>query len=120
MACAALSFCEAEIIAASMAACEVIYLRQLLADIGFNLLAPTRLYIDNKGALELSKDPFNTNSLKHVKRRHFFAREAEENREIACCPISTAANLADTMTKALAVPRFKLLISRCLRDYGGD
>ena len=65
--------------------------------------------------VEIAKEPFSTNALKHVKRRHFFVREAQENLEIVCCPVGTDSNLSDLLTKVLAVPRFRLLVSRTLR-----
>ena len=46
---------EAEIMAASLAAAEVMYFRGLLREMGRDL-PPTKLYVDNQGAIELSKD----------------------------------------------------------------
>ena len=51
----ALSSTEAEIMAASQAATEIMYFRGLLFELGREL-EPTVLYVDNQGAVELSKD----------------------------------------------------------------
>eukprot|EP00965_Chrysotila_dentata_P168955 5578579-Pleurochrysis_carterae.AAC.2 len=57
--CVALSFCEAEIMASSMAAQECVYLvRDLLADMGLKQTQPTTVFMDNMGAIALSNyDP---------------------------------------------------------------
>ena len=54
--CIALSSTEAEIIAASSCACEIIFVRALLAEMGLYQESPTTLRVDNSGAVELSRD----------------------------------------------------------------
>ena len=53
--CIAMSATEAEVVAASQAALETIYMRTLLREMGVKLDAPTVLYVDNSGAVKLSK-----------------------------------------------------------------
>eukprot|EP00965_Chrysotila_dentata_P073544 2429270-Pleurochrysis_carterae.AAC.1 len=53
----ALSSCEAEIIAASEATKEAIYLRSLLADLGLPASEPTAISTDNKSAIDLAYNP---------------------------------------------------------------
>eukprot|EP00965_Chrysotila_dentata_P032602 1086462-Pleurochrysis_carterae.AAC.1 len=50
----ALSSCEAEIIAASEATKEAVYLRSLLADLGQTAPEPTAISMDNKSAIDLA------------------------------------------------------------------
>jgi hypothetical protein len=45
----ALSSTEAEIMAASLAAAEIIFLRGLLREMGVDMTEPTVLYVDNQG-----------------------------------------------------------------------
>eukprot|EP00965_Chrysotila_dentata_P198156 6178621-Pleurochrysis_carterae.AAC.1 len=52
----ALSSCEAEIIAASEAAKEAVYLRALLQELGEQSDA-TPLHLDNKSAIDLAYNP---------------------------------------------------------------
>eukprot|EP00965_Chrysotila_dentata_P182170 6015538-Pleurochrysis_carterae.AAC.1 len=54
--CISLSSTEPEIVAASHTAAEVIYLRGLLAEIGRKETQATPIYVDNSGAVELSKE----------------------------------------------------------------
>eukprot|EP00965_Chrysotila_dentata_P063324 2098648-Pleurochrysis_carterae.AAC.1 len=53
----ALSSCEAEIIAASEATKEAVYLRSLFADLGFAAAEPTSLSMDDKSAIDLAYNP---------------------------------------------------------------
>ena len=74
--------------------------------------------LDNRSVVDIAKEPYNTTALKHVKRRHFFVREAQENGELICCPVGTSANVSDFLTKVLPVPRFRHLVAQCLRGFG--
>ena len=49
MRCVALSSTEAELVAASMAAAGIVYIRSLLAHLGFVVAQPTPLAVDNTG-----------------------------------------------------------------------
>ena len=68
-ACIALSSTEAEIMAASQAAAEILYVRGLLREMGVTLDGPTVLYVDNSGAVELSKDLKSCQRSRHIERR---------------------------------------------------
>ena len=114
--CVALSSTEAEIIAASMCACDVAYVREILQHIGYAPRGPTAVCCDNKGVTDIARDPMSTNALKHVRRRHFFVRELQDAEEVLMVPVATAANVADVFTKALSEPRFASLAKR-LRGF---
>lgn len=97
----ALSSTEAEIIAASQAAAEVIYFRGLLRELGYDMSEPTVLHVDNSGAVELSKDIKSCQRSRHVERRYFFVREQVALGEIVVKYCHTAKNHADALTKPL-------------------
>ena len=67
--CISLSSTEAEIVAASHTAAEVIYLRGLLAEMGREEAQATPMYVDNSGAVELSKERRSCQRSRHVDRR---------------------------------------------------
>jgi len=69
--CIALSSTEAEIIAASTCACEILYVRRLLIEAGLPQDEPIRLGVDNSGAIELSRDKKSCHRSRHVDRRWF-------------------------------------------------
>eukprot|EP00965_Chrysotila_dentata_P071371 2358816-Pleurochrysis_carterae.AAC.1 len=80
--CVALSSCEAEIIAASEATKEAVYLRTLFADLGLTAPEPTALAMDNKSAIDLAYNPEHHQRSKHIDRHHFFVRERVEAHDI--------------------------------------
>ena len=52
----ALSTFEAETMAASLACCEAVWLRNLFEELGFPPAGPTVLYLDNSAAIDLAHD----------------------------------------------------------------
>jgi hypothetical protein len=96
----ALSSTEAEIIAASDAALEVVYLRGVLREMGLAQTKPTVLYVDNQGAVELSKDQKSCQRSRHVERRYLKIRELVAAGVIEVKFIPTADNPADIFTKS--------------------
>eukprot|EP00965_Chrysotila_dentata_P254422 6211863-Pleurochrysis_carterae.AAC.1 len=71
----ALSTCEAEIMTGSLAACEAVYVRDLLTELGFPPPGPTELSMDNSGAMSLAHDPVSHASSKHIHRRELKIRK---------------------------------------------
>lgn len=101
--CVATSTAEAEYIALSDVAKEVLWLKQLLAEM-FNqevdkLPLPV-IYSDNQAAKFISEnDAFHQKS-KHIRIRYHFVRECVANKEFKIEWISTQDQLADILTKA--------------------
>ncbi|GJV79164.1 uncharacterized mitochondrial protein-like protein [Tanacetum coccineum] len=98
----ALSSCEAEFIAATMAACQGIWLRRLLTEITKQRVPPVTLFVDNQSALELMKNPVFHGRSKHIDIRYHFIRECVENGEITVSHVCGKKQKADILTKALA------------------
>eukprot|EP00965_Chrysotila_dentata_P121457 4015252-Pleurochrysis_carterae.AAC.1 len=96
-----LSSTEAEIIAASHTAAELIYLRELLAKMGREETHATPMYVDNSGAVELSKERRSCQGSRHVDRRDLKVREYVAHRSIEIRKIGTDDNVADVFTKSL-------------------
>ena len=65
----ALSTCEAEIIAMSEAAKDVVYLRKFVGGLGAAEADPTDLATDSKSARDVSYNPEHHGRMKHVARR---------------------------------------------------
>lgn len=106
----ATSSCEAEYVAASDAAKELIWLRTLLTDIGFpKNNEPSPLLCDNNGAIVLSGDPSFHNKSKHIDVKYHHLRQLVNNNEINVSYINTHDNIADTLTKALEQKQYARL-----------
>jgi hypothetical protein len=98
----ALSSCEAEIMAASEAAKDALYLQRFLTEL--ELSTPEQmasLAVDNTAAIDLAYNPQHHKRSKHIERRHFFIRECVEDMKLTVPYVRSAENLADFFTKAL-------------------
>ena len=99
--CTALSTCEAEIIALSEAAKDVVYLRKLVRGLGSPEPGPTQLATDSQSARDVSYNPQHHDRMKHVQRRHFFVRDMVESFELEVPFVPTKENAADILTKPM-------------------
>ena len=97
---------EAELMAASEAAKEAIYLRSFLSELGQHDDSPTRLAVDNQAAQDLAYNPEHHQRTKHIERRHFFVRERVESLEISVPFVRSEQNMADFFTKPLPSSTF--------------
>ena len=95
---------EAEYIAASEAAKEVVWLKNFLMDlkvVPFERSAIT-LYCDNSGAVANSKEPRSHKRGKHIERKYHLIREIVNRGDVAVSQIASEDNLADPFTKGLS------------------
>ena len=113
--CVAMSSTEAEIIAAITVATEIVYYRRLLAEMGLPQVEPTRLGVDNSGAVELSRDQKSCHRSRHVDRRFFKVRELYFEGELKVEKVDTTLNAADLLTKALEVD---VMVRHARRAFG--
>ncbi|XP_074352035.1 secreted RxLR effector protein 161-like [Apium graveolens] len=87
--CVALSSCETEFMAATAPACQAIWLRNLLSQITGQTMGPVTLFIDNKSAIDLAKNPVFHDRSKHINIRCHFIRECVKKGEIIVKHVST-------------------------------
>ena len=105
----AISTTEAEVVAASEATREVVWLKRLLNDIArFDDIPVIR--IDNEAAIRLAQNPEYHRRTKHIQIRHFFVREKVAEGEVGVQSVTTEHQVADALTKALLGPRLKQLM----------
>ena len=104
----ALLTCEAEYVALTEAVKESMFLVLLFKYIGSGVNRPT-IYCDNNSAINLAKHPTNHRNLKHISIRFHFVRDLV-NIVFVLQRVDTKANVADMMTKALALPQFRQLL----------
>ncbi len=107
----ALSSTEAEYVALSFAAQELMWLRSFLNDLGY-YQQKNLLYEDNQGAIALSKNPDNHSRTKHIDVRYHYIRDLVEKKKIQVDYCPTTNMLADIMTKGLPRPRFEELCKK--------
>ena len=106
----ALSTTEAEIIAASEGAKELVWLKRLLSELLPDFVKETTvLYIDNASAIKLTKNPEYHKRSKHIEVRHFYVRERYLNGDFRIEHIDGRRQPADLLTKPIEHARFKVL-----------
>jgi hypothetical protein len=108
----ALSSCEAEYIAATTAACQGVWLAQLLAGLRGERVRAYTLKMDSQSAIQLSKNPVFHDRSKHIDTRYHFIRECVEHKRVKLEFVKTTEELADILTKALGRDRFCELRSK--------
>jgi len=69
-----LSTCEAEYIIVTSCVCHAIWLRKLMEDLQQKLSKATRIFVDNKSAIALTKNPVHHERSKHIDTRFHFIR----------------------------------------------
>ena len=102
----ALSSTEAEFVAASDTGKTALYLRTILADLGFEQTNPTRLLIDNTGAVFMVDAQAPTKRTRHVDIRYFALLQWGTSGQLKATAIPTDANISDSLTKATGRIKF--------------
>ena len=92
----AISSTEAELVAASEATREVLWLSRLFKEIA-NVNEVPILQVDNDAAIRLAQDPTLHGHTKHIERRHFFIPEKVEERKINVTYVPTQHQVADVL-----------------------
>ena len=110
----ALSTTEAEYISAVHAGQEIIWLRNILGELGFPQVQSTPLFIDNQSAIATSKNPENHSRIKHMDIRLFWLRDQISKNVIEPSYKHTTEMVADILTKSLG----SIAHNRCIKGLG--
>ena len=107
------SSCYAEYIALHHATkeLELIFLRDLLQDLGFPPTHPTPLLCDNDAARLLAEDHSHHANIKHICVKYHSVRDAIVANLTCLSRVRSSDNHADIFTKPLAKPNFIRLCS---------
>ncbi len=81
-----LSTAEAEWYAASEAGKEIIYLRSILFDFGFEQDDPTKLCEDSRAVIAMTDNPVNRKCSRHIDTRKHFIGELVQGKLIELAP----------------------------------
>lgn len=102
-----LSSTETEYMAVTHALQEGIWIKSLFISLHISLLLPIIMYMDNTGAIFLSKEAKNNIHSKHIDIRYHFICEYIKNSTFLPYWIPSHRNIADILTKALPCPLFQ-------------
>jgi hypothetical protein len=78
----ALSSCEAEYIAPSTTSCQTIWLNRLLGEMLGEDPRKVKLFVHNKSAIALCKNPIHHGRSKHIDTRFHFIRKCIEEGKV--------------------------------------
>ena len=91
---------EAEYRGAVVAACEAVWLKRILKDLGVSIMDPIRIFYDNMGSIYLARNPMFHARTKHILVHYHFIRERMQAGEIDLQHISMNLQVVDIFTKA--------------------
>jgi hypothetical protein len=106
----AVSTVEVEYVTTGQCCAQLLWMRQILQDFGYNL-SKVPLLCDNESAIILADNPVGHICTKHIDIRHHFLRDHQQRGDIDIYDISTENQLADIFTKPLDEKRFCRLSS---------
>ena len=101
-----LSSAEAEYFGVMMAARDLIFVRELLIDLGFTISKPSAIACDSKSAVDMAFDPVAFKKTKHILRAAEFLRDLVKREVLTVHHLSGSIMIADILTKAVARPLF--------------
>ncbi|GJU32029.1 retrovirus-related pol polyprotein from transposon TNT 1-94 [Tanacetum coccineum] len=104
----AISTTEAEYVSAGKACQQALWMKQALIDYDVQL-DDVPIMCDNKGAIDLSKNPVQHSRTKHIEIRHHFLRDNVQKGHISIEKVSSVDNIADILTKPLKRESFNYL-----------
>nr|GEV49966.1 retrovirus-related Pol polyprotein from transposon TNT 1-94 [Tanacetum cinerariifolium] len=96
-----LSSCEAEYIAATSCVCHAIWLRSMLKELHMEQEYATEIYVDNKSAIDLAKNPVYHDRSKHINTHYHFIQECIARKDVRVIHTSSEDQVADIFTKPL-------------------
>nr|GEU33366.1 copia protein [Tanacetum cinerariifolium] len=96
----AISTTEAEYVSVRKACQQALWMKQALVDYGV-MLDDILIMYDNKGAIDLSKNPVQHSRTKYIEIRHHFLRYNVQKGNIFIEKVSSEDNIADILTKPL-------------------
>ncbi|KAL7611324.1 hypothetical protein Lser_V15G14276 [Lactuca serriola] len=97
--CVALSSCEAEFMAATLATFQGVWLQRMITGITSQKVPPVEMKVDNKSSLDLMKNPVFHGRSKHIDIHFHFICECVENGEIKVSHVCSNEQKADILTK---------------------
>ncbi|GJX13610.1 hypothetical protein Tco_0205368 [Tanacetum coccineum] len=103
----AISTTEAEYVSAGKACQQALWMKQALVDYEVKLNSVPVL-CDNKGAIDLSKNPVLHSRIKHIEIRHHFLRDNVQKGNFSIEKVASEDNIVDILTKPLKRESFNL------------
>jgi hypothetical protein len=101
----ALSFTEAETMSLLDTSRQLIWIKNLMSEIGIQL-TPIPLFGDNQGSIFLASNPVQEKHIKHIDLCYHFVRDTVHSKQVELFFIEGVNNPADMFTKNLGCIKF--------------
>ncbi|KAL0350143.1 UNVERIFIED_CONTAM: Retrovirus-related Pol polyprotein from transposon RE1 [Sesamum radiatum] len=106
------SSAEAEYLAMAHTTSEILWLKNLLKELGFMYDDPIHIHCDNQAAIHIASNPIFHERTKHIEVDCHFVHEAVMSQKI-CTPFTPSSEQrADIFTKALGGKQFDVLCNK--------
>ena len=92
---------EAEYIVGLFGIQDIVWIRQLLKDLGLDRTRPTPVYIDNRSAHQLAENPVHHQRSKHIDIKYHWIRDMVAAGTVKIIDVSTEDQRADILTKTV-------------------
>ena len=102
-----------------MAARDILWLRDLLVDLGAKFDGPCVLWSDSKSAVDMSLDPIAFKNTKHILRAAYFLRDLVSRMSVAMRHVPGRVMIADLLTKSVG-RQLHLELLRLFDAYATD
>ena len=112
----ALSSCEAELYALCDCVKELLWLIHFLEAMNIVFETPI-LFVDNQGAIALSKNPVNHQRSKHIDIKWFFIRDVLDRKQVNVEYVQSKQNFADKFTKATTNEVHRYLTNKLMPEF---
>ncbi|PRQ35290.1 putative RNA-directed DNA polymerase [Rosa chinensis] len=96
------SSAEAEFRGMAHGVCEMLWIRNVLKDLGYKLKKPMDLHCDNTAAIEIAHNPVQHDRTKHVEVDRHFIKENLDRKVIRFPFVNSEEQLADVLTKGVS------------------
>lgn len=106
------SSAEAEFRGMAHGVCELLWIRNILRDLGIEYATPMNLHCDNKAAIEIAQNPVQHDRIKHVEVDRHFIKENLDEKIIQFPFIQSESQLTDMLTKAISGKVFHGIIDK--------
>lgn len=93
---------------------DALWLEGLLNELKIFSKNTTKIFIDNKSAIEYCKNGGDANRTRHFNIKYHFVRDNIDSKNVELVWVDTKSQLADIMTKPLERGRFELLRSNLM------
>jgi hypothetical protein len=96
----------------SLVVCEILWIRSLLSDLNVIRKGASKLWCDNKSAINIASNLVQHDRTKHVEVDHFFIKEKIDEDTLELSHVILREQLADCLTNCLGVKECELACSK--------